>query len=745
VRRHKLLSTDRARKDKEQRQMRADTHAVLSAFGTVGRADYPSNVQLEGSADWLANLREDHEWLILDTKRRNKKPRLVSFRYPLPDGSLLTDQKNADLYQTVKEFGVLVREGPYAISDHLAPEVHVSLLRSLMYIVGWMRLNCIDAFSALTPNDVERLSEEIVYGFATLLRAPERLRSALLRLADDGLLHTVLRGRYKRRIRRDLMFAYAAIPYSLATDPQLSAILRSVETSLENNCSVQEAVNLLNEEFDPAEKLLTNQTIQRYLSPLDFLWVVRRPVLGSNIQFDPFPDGLANLTRNVGKEVQRTPTVPPRQAMELVDRSIRWVMDYSDPILSAYERAVSLRKIDGLDAAESVEIAVAEMTDCVPGPGAPWPLLPVLRRRGQNVTGVTLPEAVKLLVLACFIIIATFTGRRLDEILSLEFGCTRGDARYGYWIKTYIEKTLRRVDETPCPAIVVFVVEQILERLNRSASAVKAGCALSTWVAIDVNGTQALRRLNPQADLNPFARLVSVSRVGDGSLWHFTPRQFRRFFAIVYIWRYEYGDLGALAHHLRHFSLRMTQRYVTEGMAGLIMEEEKALTKAVLCEASSGERRIGGPAGTRFLRLLDRAKAAISKLVHIVLPSRLEAYVTRFMDKSRILLKSNPWSYCTCPMTVEAASRANCRLEAAVPKHGARGPDLAGAKPDTCAGCVFNLTDSRRRPVIEREISNIHNRLANAFLPLPARTAEEKRLRKLERYLEDFPQGPESI
>lgn len=705
----------------------------------------PSDVRIgplmEGHANWLANRREDDEWLIIDTRRSDKRARRVSFRYLLPDGSLLTDPENAHLYRTVKEFGVLLREGPDAVSDDLVPSLHGTLLMSIMHLVGWMRLNGIHAFAALTRGDVDRLCEEAVYGSAALLRAPERLRSTVLRLLDGGYLDTVVAGSSRRTIDRALVYAQAAIPLTVRA-PQLTAILRAVEDGLRDGRTTRSIAMSLAEPSSHDKTLLTYEALRRNLSPLDYLWIFRLHVRGDNIGFDPYPGGLTNLARELGAEIQRTPSVPPRQAMELVDHSIRWIMDYAEPILIAYERAISLRNVEGADAAQAVSTAVGEMADCVNKPGAPWPLLPVVRKDDQEQDGVTLPAAVRYLVLACFIVIATFTGRRLDEILDLKVGCTRGNAKYGYWIRTYIEKTLRNVDETPCPGIVVFAVERVLERLNRQASAMGLECSLSTWISIDVNGRQTLRRLNPSKDLDSFAALVSISRLSDGSSWHFTPHQFRRFFAIVYIWRYQYGDLGALAHHLRHFNLRMTQRYVTEAVAGLVIEEEKALTRTVFVEAARGERRLGGAAGSRFRRLFERAKTEIAKHVRIVLPNRLEQYVERFVEKSQILLKNNPWSYCMCPMTIEGACRANCRSEATA-SEGARGPDLAGAKPEACAGCVFNLTDMRFRPVIEREIADTGKRLAGKFLPAPARMAEERRLRLLESYLLDFPLGPE--
>jgi hypothetical protein len=275
--------------------------------------------------------------------------------------------------------------------------------------------------------------------------------------------------------------------------------------------------------------------------------------------------------------------------------------------------------------------------------------------------------------------------------------------------------------------------------LNRDAIARDPSHKLCEWIAIETNGEIQLRRLNPGPYLDRYAEFVGVSVMDDGKFWHFTPHQFRRFFAIAYIWRYQFGDLGALAHHLRHFSLRMTLRYVTEAIAGMVVEEQRSLTTTVFVEAAEGKRQLGGSAGSRFMQLLAKAKKELSAKVRIILPSRLKAYVERFVGRSGVLLKCNPWSYCTCPMTVEGAARANCRSDSMDPQLNARGPDLAEAKPETCAKCVFNLTDPCFRPTLEREIDDTRGRLSGPYLPPPAREAEQRRLLALEGYIADFP------
>jgi hypothetical protein len=220
--------------------------------------------------------------------------------------------------------------------------------------------------------------------------------------------------------------------------------------------------------------------------------------------------------------------------------------------------------------------------------------------------------------------------------------------------------------------------------------------------------------------------------------WHFTPHQFRRFFSILYVWRYQLGDLSALSYHLRHTDIVATRRYVTEAAAGLLVEEEREFTKTILREAALGERKLGGAFGERFQRMLERWKSEVQKKVRIVPPERLEKWVEKFVSASDFLLKSNPWSYCVCPETPEGAARANCRKVLGTSRD-TRGADFANAAPHICVGCFYNCTDLMFKPYIEEEIRLTQRRLEDPSLPSLVRNAETKRLSDLVRYLEaDF-------
>jgi hypothetical protein len=174
--------------DSEAARQRQDA----TANGTLKRRW--RKIVLEGPAIWLENSREDSVWILPESNgpRRGKR-RTLRFTYRLPDGSLLTDSQNTHLYKVAKEYAVLIREGPFAISDNLAVDTHVTLVNNLLSIIGWMRLHGITAFGALTGSDLENLSSAAAHGVAVQLNAFERLRETLVRLIESGKMRDVVR------------------------------------------------------------------------------------------------------------------------------------------------------------------------------------------------------------------------------------------------------------------------------------------------------------------------------------------------------------------------------------------------------------------------------------------------------------------------------------------------------------------------------------------------------------------------
>ena len=196
------------------------------------------------------------------------------------------------------------------------------------------------------------------------------------------------------------------------------------------------------------------------------------------------------------------------------------------------------------------------------------------------------------------------------------------------------------------------------------------------------------RTLEPRRNLNTLTRFAGEPQDSLVLAWHFTAHQFRRFFAVIYFWRYEPGDVAALSHHLRHFDLEMTKRYVT-GNANLkniwddVHEEWKG---AFLQDVIDGSRTIAGSAGERVNKLIRKLKAQYRRDVEVVPTERIVKRLLRLARKWGVSCTLHVWgTICICPRKHNArfGKLAHCKGASET------GPDFDRASEETCATCPF--------------------------------------------------------
>jgi integrase len=284
---------------------------------------------------------------------------------------------------------------------------------------------------------------------------------------------------------------------------------------------------------------------------------MRRHMEADAITFKPFAQGAAKVAVAKGVPAARTPIPPPRLALYLFEQSARWVFDRSDPL--------SIR----------------------------------LSQSRADHNDSSLHRDITLMATACWILIAAFSARRDREVDELEAGCLAGNDADGWWIETYIEKTLQRKDWIPVPSIVARAVATLL-KISAPARELMGNRQIFQYVA-QIGGKAVA--LDVGRHLDDFAAAVGVPlyepRGKAPRAWHWTPHQIRRFFAILYFHRYEGASLETLSHHLRHFNLEMTRRYVTQDkeVASLWLDIEWGYTGHVARSIVTGERAVGGAMG----------------------------------------------------------------------------------------------------------------------------------------------------
>ena len=608
-------------------------------------------------APWLLRPYSDKRWVVCDT-RDVSRTATIDFSYPLADGRLLSDAER--LYKTVKEYAWWVRDPRYSrIDDSIT---HAVMVRNLMNIAHALSLRGIWSFAHLQPYDIEQLVEECRYGADALLKASERVKAYLnsLKVEEEsrvrpygGLPQYVnpATGRPTKVIHAHGVAAACHLPAGACGLPRVAALI--AKAAAEHGLTTQNSRS----DADPEAPLMnvTVQALQRYLDPLEQLHAMRRRVEAESIGFKPFARGAARVAAVKGAVAERTRTPPPKLALHLLGRSAEWIFERSSALL------------DG----EPGKLDVFNM------------------------------------VTACWIVTAAFTARRDEELDDLRADCIRGDKESGWWLHVYIEKTLQRKEWIPVPELVARAID-VLKAISADARRDTDSDQLFQWM--DENG--AVVQFNVGRHLDEFAALVEVPPFqqgrGQSAPWHWHPHQFRRFFAVLYFYRFEGATIEVLSHYLRHFSLEMTKRYVTQDpeVAALWTDVEWGYMGHVARSIAAGERSVSGAIGDRLKRAARRLVDMFRRKLQIASPERIGASLTLIMQRQGLVLTPKPWVNCSCPRTHDAARKAACRRERAV-ETDAVGPDFARAGPSVCSNCPHAITEGSRKSFVDVEVINL--------------------------------------
>jgi hypothetical protein len=626
-----------------------------SALSVRDPSEHQLAIDAERRAHWLQSVYFDPIWVVADT-HNPKNLATIDFRFRLADGRLLVDADR--LYGTVREYAWWVRDPRYSRIDSAV--AHAVMVRNLMNVAHALSLRNIWSFAHLQPYDLELLVEDCRYGVDAVLHASERVNSYLKGLAAANMFHPMAFGGLPQAIRRDgretrcvsteQILAACNLPSNARVLPRVAALIAQAATAN----GMTSRYGRSPDELGPLPNA-TVQSLQRWLDPLEQLYAMRRRIEGESIEFKPFPVGAARVAAVKGVGVARTPIPPPRLALCLLERA-----------------ACLISERDWLAAAGDPD-------------------------RSHILQAAT----------ASWIIIAAFTARRDKEIDDLREGCLRGDFEAGWWLHVYIEKTLQRKEWIPVPGLVARAVE-VMSAISESARRKTGTDQLFQWLCPDGNVT----RLDVGRHLDDFAAIVNVPLhhpPGQSPIaWHWHPHQFRRFFAVLYYYRFEGATVEALSHYLRHFSLEMTRRYVTQDpeVAALWTDVEWGYMGDVARSIVSGERSVSGAAGERLKKTAKRLIDIFRRKLQIATPERVGASLTLIMQREGLVLTPKPWVTCTCPRTNDAAAKAACRQRSPI-SAGVAGPDFAHAGPSVCSFCPHAVTEGARKACVDREIANL--------------------------------------
>jgi len=155
------------------------------------------------------------------------------------------------------------------------------------------------------------------------------------------------------------------------------------------------------------------------------------------------------------------------------------------------------------------------------------------------------------------------------------------------------------------------------------------------------------------------------------------PHMFRRFFAMMWAWRFEVGDLHYLSKLLFHNGYEFTKAYTEdENVWEFMTDEMKALTHSIFQDILTKEKQLVGG----FSRTVERYMRLIQAKVSIVNPDHISDFVHALVERSCYIVVPAGDGYCF--MSPTRASSAKCSTNGVQPDYSNRNENLCGVCPN---------------------------------------------------------------
>lgn len=548
--------------------------------------------------------------------------------------------------------------------------------------------------------------------------------------------------------------ARARVEALLETQPSVDVIAR-----LDNRLSIREELRaLIGTNLSAQELSCARGSVHRYVSQvapkdgwcenkspaqptvtwlLQAFWaanlLVRTPEAYS-FRVTPFVDPVGRANK-LAKRTARTPTLSVEQAISLLIHSRKYVYVYAEEIIKLVRElgCIAIKALEGAPGDKQRYQLAASLWEQSQVRKNSKDILGVeisMMSKGAP-SGVTVPRLVDMLISACVILIASMNGRRKDEIIHKKVGLHRDSLRVVddqlqiYESLFYIEKTLKSyapyfVNQTTFDAFNVLrkleeaqlEVEQLFTREQRTLESLDHSMF---WTR---NITFTKLNLMPRVWFKfsfdkkgagmEFANETlgqSIKLIGGGA------HVFRRFYAVIYFYRFEHGGLLSIRYQLAHWNCEVTRQYVTDSMinaaesriplelrrapdtvrAALNSEwvglNEELLSvgseklQQVICKLLDGRSFSGG-----FPKLVERIHRLLMADVNYssMDKSRKATALQRMVEARGHSLR--PLPHADCAAGSSPARGAKCSRE----KGG--GPEPINATAKVCATCAYSWT-----------------------------------------------------
>jgi hypothetical protein len=629
-----------------------------------------------------------------------------------------------------------------------AEQAIVQRARMYIHFVRWRLNNDLFGNSDLTPQWLDQLRHDLFErGIARLIPSAARIKA----YAEEVYANTRQRPTFLEKGREfiDVNQVLRNIGFSSTyhlDEPGLSE-LRDLTQRLGVDISKNRAFEA---DYKLREQGKTESAFATFLSVVPMLWTHRQILHHDPIEFNPFGGHSGfKVAKTLGTPTGRTKTVHSELVCSLIEKSLCWVLEYSPTLLAFRDavegthRAAALRGAP-ITPAEAIARAKSsfQFPECTAS--TPWPIGEHFGPDRWNDVSRSVEAVIyRYLPVASMIVIAAFSARRKDEVLSLTRGCCkRGDGIH--YLTSYIGK-LKIVDRVPVPESVVKAVE-VLEALGISSPPFLFG--FDNGLAEVENVKRRVTKFNLSRNLSKFAEFLNLGTDDTGAAWLPKPHQFRRFFAVVYFNRYRFPHLTALSVFLRHNNLEVTRRYVTESHRGHFIEapnpklaaenlvrsqdfydEEQEFISSRLARVADGKEELGGWGGEAIKRrlgaLVKDAMARLEITSEGELPkSTLQSLIAQLAGTLRLEPQGAGHGYCKCTHRSEDIGVATCiglAKEAGLAVTEIVSPLPAFSSDEVCSTCPHHVQFPENRSYWDTMWREADQRLGAATSPVMRR------------------------
>lgn len=626
----------------------------------------------------------------------------------------------------------------------------VTFLRN---VLDWLSVRGVYSLSAATRPQINDLIKELaLIGWAGALQLETRWHKALdemeEHIPDEAFHFERDSGNHNARIGAIKLLFWNQVIGLGGKFPVPKSVIVRIETMMASRGFSNKWKFRKNREFSQ----LTSGALST-----QFCWFNDLNSLPSNLdglRFHPIdnPFQLAkSLTNNRGS---RTSNLGVAQAISLLTTSIKWIYEYgplANKIIGDARADFAVqprrkRKV-WLESNNDVKLLSFKIGRKITHWAENQSTVPVNE-------SYTMDKVVASLQGACAIIIAALNARRAREICDAYYGLRIGDLEEpekGTLIRKatfYIEKTYRDrhtfyVNKLTTDAI------KCLEDLKSASHplkhcAPKKGDSLFDIGRMTVNGPNREVHFFFGLDnkrtrsLSTFLKFFTEI---DADACETTPHMFRRFFSILFLYRYDNAELRALSQHLRHREISGTRCYVTdpdnrELADGITTKYGENSPQRIRAEKLSQSLNLEGADLSDVMTEVGKERLA-SVISHILCDGRTGGGFSRVVRKYYRIMLSNvefsdepistqidslrdkldergfhpfPFLHGDCYAGIhQSKAQAKCRTEGEI--------NHVRASPELCRKCMFHYNSEEHMSGLRDELQALDDDRSDFMLP----------------------------